>query len=267
MVIVGERINASRKNIRPAIERRDAAFIQAEAKKQAAAGADYVDVNCGVFLDREPEYLAWLVQTVQEVVDTPLCLDSPNPAAIAAGLKHYRNGIPLINSVSNEGTRAQDLIPLIQDYNANVVALCMGLTGAMPKDAADRVTEARALIETLTTAGVPLGNIYVDPVVCPIGNDVRNGLAVLEAIREIMATFPGVHTICGLTNVSHGMPLRKLLNQNFLVLCMAAGLDGVILDPLDQRLMSNVLAAEALLGRDDFCLNYIRAHRAERLVL
>jgi 5-methyltetrahydrofolate--homocysteine methyltransferase len=266
MQIVGERINTSRKRMRAAVEEQDAAFIRKDAKKQVAAGATLVDVNCGTFVRDEPERLAWLVDVVQDAVDAPLCIDSPNPKALEMGLAHNRNGQPMINSITDEADRFSQVLPLVLEHKASIVALCMGDAG-MPGSAEERFEAAARLIERLTKAGVPIGDIYVDPVVCPISTDGAHGRHVLDAIRRIMETFEGVHTICGLSNVSFGLPLRKLINQNFLTMCMAEGLDAVILDPLDARMMSNLIASEALLGKDDFCMNYVTAHREERLAL
>lgn len=267
MLIIAERINTSRKAIAPAVASKDVAFVQNEAQSQAAAGAHYIDVNCGTLLEREPEYMAWLVDVVQEVVKVPLSIDSPNPEAVRIGLQRHKNGQPFINSISNEKARFESLLPLALEYGAKVIAMASGSKEAMPSTAEERIAEATLLVERLTQAGVPLGDIYVDPMVFPIGADFNSGKAVMDTIRAVMERFPGVHTICGLSNVSYGLPVRKLLNQNFLVLCMAAGLDAAILDPTDGRLMSNVLAAEALLGRDEFCVNYVQASREGRLVL
>lgn len=267
MLIIAERINTSRKAIAPAVASKDVAFVQNEAQSQAAAGAQYIDVNCGTLLEQEPEHMAWLVDVVQEVVRVPLSIDSPNPAAVRVGLERHRNGQPFLNSISNEKERLEGLLPLVLEYKAKVVAMSSGSKDAMPHTTEERVAEATLLVERLTQAGVSLDDIYVDPMVFPIGADSNSGKAVLDTIRTVMERFPGVHTICGLSNVSYGLPLRKLLNQNFLVLCMAAGLDAAILDPTDGRLMSNVLAAEALLGRDEYCVNYVQASREERLVL
>ncbi|MFH1008209.1 MAG: methyltetrahydrofolate cobalamin methyltransferase [Candidatus Latescibacterota bacterium] len=266
MRIVGERINTSRKRMRTAVEERDAAFIQKDAKNQVAAGASLVDVNCGTFVNDEPEQLAWLVDTVQEAVDVPLCMDSPNPKALELALARHRNGQPMINSITDEAVRFDQVLPLVLEHKASIVALSMG-DGGMPGSAEERFVTASRIIERLTAAGVPIGDIYVDPVVCPISTDGAHGRHVLDAIRRTMETFVGVHTICGLSNVSFGLPLRQLVNQNFLTMCMAEGLDAVILDPLDGRMMSNLLASEAILGKDDFCMNYMMAHREERLTL
>lgn len=267
MFIIGERINTSRQAIRPSVENKDASAVRKEAKKQVQAGANMIDVNCGTFLNNEPEYMEWLVNTVQEAVSVPLCIDSPNPEAIRIALNLHKNGKPLINSISNESDRFNMLLPLILEYHTSVVALCTGGSGAMPQTTDDRMREATMLIGKLTSAGVPLADIFVDPVICPVSTDSSYGVAAINAISRIKAEFEGVHTICGLSNVSYGLPLRKLLNQNFLVLCMGAGLDSVILDPLDQRIMSNLLATEALLGHDEYCMNYVTASREEKLTL
>ena len=266
MQIVGERINTSRRRMRIAVEQKDAAFIRKEAQNQVAAGATWVDVNCGTFVSDEPERLAWLVDVVQDAVEVPLCIDSPNPKALEMGLARHRNGQPMINSITDEADRFEQILPLVLEHRASIVALCMAGSG-MPGSAEERFETAARLIERLTGAGVPIGDIYVDPVVCPVSTDAAHGRHVLEAIRRIMETFEGVHTICGLSNVSFGLPLRKLINQNFLTMCMAMGLDAVILDPSDARMMANLIASEALLGKDEFCMNYVMAHREERLVL
>jgi len=265
MQIVGERINTSRKRMRAAVEQGDAAFIRKDAETQVAAGATLVDVNCGTFVSDEPERMAWLVDVVQDAVGVPLCIDSPNPKALEMGLSRHRNGQPMINSITDEADRFEQVLPLVLEHKASIVALCMG--SGMPGSAEERFEIAARLIERLTGAGVPVGDIYVDPVACPISTGGAHGRHVLEAIRRIMETFEGVHTICGLSNVSFGLPLRKLINRNFLTMCMAMGLDAVILDPLDARMMSNLIASEALLGKDEFCMNYVTAHREERLVL
>jgi 5-methyltetrahydrofolate--homocysteine methyltransferase len=266
MLIVGERINTSRKAIRPAVEKKDTVFIQEEARKQAQAGATMIDVNCGTFVNNESEYLEWLVETVQQAVDLPLCIDSPNPEGIKVALGHHRNGKPLLNSITAQSDRFDQILGLIIEHRSSVVALCLDDKG-MPESTDDVLRIASTLVEKLTSAGVPEGDIYIDPVVRPVGTNPIYGKIVLESIGRIASEFESVHTICGLSNVSYGLPLRKLLNQNFLTMCLCAGLDAVILDPLDQRMMSNLMASQALLGEDEMCLKYITAFREGRLTL
>lgn len=263
MIVVGEKINTSRKSIQEAVEKQDASFIVQVAREQAEAGADFIDVNAGTFVDREPEALCWLVDTVQRELDLPLSLDSPSPEALAQAMKRHR-GEPMINSISLERERFESLLPVMSAAPCHVVALCMAQT-SMPTTADERVAVGSELIEKLTAAGVPLERIYVDPLVQPVSVDTGMGAAVLEAIRKITISFPGVYTICGLSNVSFGLPERRLINRNFLALAMASGLSAVILDPTDRPLMSTLLSVEMLLGRDEYCEKYIEAYQEGRI--
>ena len=265
MLIVGEKINTSRKRIAEAVEKRDASFIGKVAQSQAQAGAHYIDVNAGTFLEKESDCLCWLVETVQSAVDLPLCLDSPNPDALIEAIKHH-NGEPMINSISLEKDRFSSLLPVVSHHPCCVVALCMAET-SMPATAEERVQVGSELIQKLTGQGIPIEKIYVDPLVQPVSVDTRMGNAILEAIRNIMNDFPGVNTICGLSNVSFGLPSRRLINRNFLALCMAYGLSAAILDPCDTELMSTLLAVEMLLGRDEYCGNFIDAYQNGRLTM
>lgn len=265
MLVVGERINSTRKRIQPAVENRDVAAITEEATMQKNAGAHYLDCNAAaVGVDREPEYLAWLVQTVQSATDgIPCAIDSPNPKAVEAALKVH-TGVAMINSISAEKAKYKALLPLARAANAKIVALVMDDSG-IPKTAQGRIAIGRELVGNMLKDGVKPENIYLDPLIYPIGAEATAGTAVLETIRVLKEAFPEIHFICGLSNVSYGLPNRKLLNQAFMVLTMGAGLDAVIVDPTDKKLMSLICAAEALLGRDEFCAEYIRLARAEQL--
>ncbi len=263
MIVVGELINASRKQIAAAIEARDAAAIARVAREQREAGAEYIDVNAGTFVGQEAELLRWLVATVQEAVDAPCCIDSPDPRAIEAALEVHR-GTAMINSISWERSRFDALAPLLAGTDLKVVALCMGDEG-MPETADQRLGIADRLVDGLLRNNVSAENVYVDPLVQPISTRSEFGAEFLRAVGEIMGRFDGVHTICGLSNVSYGLPERKLLNQTFAVMAVAHGLDAVIVNPLDTRLMTQLVAAEALAGRDPFCMNYLKAYRAGRL--
>jgi 5-methyltetrahydrofolate--homocysteine methyltransferase len=260
MIIIGEKINSTLKAVRPAIESYDEAAIVKLATTQTEAGAADLDVNAGMFQQDEPERLEWLINTVQSVVKTPLAIDSPSTVAMARGLAANKNGKPIINSITDEKQRYDALLPLILEYNTGVIALCMDDSG-MPEDAAGRIKIARSLIEKLTKEGVDVADIYVDPLVRPIGTGSHYGRVAIETIRTVKADYPDVHIACGLSNVSFGLPARKLINQTFLVAAMAAGMDGAILDPLDKKIMSFVYASEALMGLDDYCLEYLGKFR------
>ncbi len=260
MLIVGELINTSRKAINEAVEKRDTAYIQQIAKEQVESGADYVDVNCGTQVFDEVEVMDWLVNTIQDAVEAPLCIDSPSPKAIDAGLKLCKFGQPMVNSITGEKERYDELLPLILKYKAKIVALCMDDNG-MPTTAQDRMKVADALYAGLTEAGVPADDIYFDPLVKPISVSERAGLEVLETVKLISEKYPKAHKICGLSNISYGLPNRKVLNRLFVVQTMVNGMDGYIFNPTDKAMMGAVYASSALLGMDQFCMGYLTAHR------
>ena len=180
MMIVGELINASRKAIRMAIEKQDVDMIQQIAKDQFEAGAHYIDVNAGVFVGQEPEYLKWLVETVQTVIDAPCCIDSPDPKAIEAALAVHE-GTAMINSISLENERYEALLPIVGGTNLKVVALCMSDEG-MPESTDDRLKIADKLVNELLQKNVAIENIYVDPLVQPVSTNKMFGVEFLNAI-------------------------------------------------------------------------------------
>ena len=263
-LIVGEKINSSRKGIKEAIEQADEKFIQTIARQQAEAGAQYLDANAGLLMEREPEKLSWLVETIQKTVDKPCCLDSPNPEALEAALKVHR-GQAILNSINLEENRYRAILPLVKKFKTRIVALCLGDQG-MPKDADARWRLGSTLIERLTKEGIAREDIFIDPLVQPISTDPCLGPTVLEAMKKIKGSFPEVHLICGLSNISFGLPARKLINQVFFALALAAGLDAAILDPTDPRMISCLKAGQALLGQDPFCGTYLKAYRQGQLI-
>jgi cobalamin-dependent methionine synthase I len=263
LILIGELINSSRKPVAEAIAAQDAGFIQDLAKAQAAAGVDYLDVNCGTHIADEPKMLAWLTRIVQEVVDLPLCIDSPNPEALAAALQVHR-GKALLNSISLEKQRFEQMIPIVSEYGCSVIGLCMDDRG-MPEDETMALECAQMLVERLQQRGLPVEDIYLDPLVRPISTNSKYGTVFLQTVAAIRNRFSKVHITCGLSNISYGLPNRKHLNQAFLVMAMASGMDSAIVDPLDRKLMALVYAAEAILGKDEYCAGYISAQREGKL--
>jgi 5-methyltetrahydrofolate--homocysteine methyltransferase len=262
LIIIGERINSSRRSIARAIEDKDETLIQNEARMQRDAGADYIDVNAGTFMKNEEEYLPWLVRTVQAAVDTPLSLDSPNPAALSAALREHR-GTAMINSITLEPKRMDSILPLVLEHNCAVIAQAVDSV-EVPADAEKKVEIAVRLIDALTAAGVPPEKIFIDPIVQPLGMVPEASPATLGAFSALRARRPDVHLLCGVGNISFKLPHRLALDSMFLGMAMAAGADAAIIDPCNDDIMMSVAAAEALLGRDEFCMRYIAAHRDGR---
>lgn len=265
MLIVGERINASRKSIADAIVAQDGALIRKEALDQLNVGAHLIDVNAGVFVGEEVKYLRWLVQTIQEVAETPLCIDSPDAKALAGALSVHK-GRAMVNSITDEADRYEKMIPIIKEFRPQVVALCM-TDGSVPTTSEERFQIASRLIEKLIHEGISPEDIYIDPLVMPLSTDTNDGMAVLETLEKVSRSFPRVNTICGLSNISYGLPSRRLINQIFLVAAITKGLNAVILDPMDKRIMANLITAQALLGKDEYCGEFLAAFRARKLDL
>lgn len=263
MILIGEMLNSTRKKVRAALEARDSAHVQDLARRQAEAGVAYIDVNTGALLDREIESLEWLIRAVREVTDCKLSIDSPNAEALAVGLDLAGPGA-LINSISAESKRYETVLPLVLKYGAPVIALGMDDAGLPENEEAGFEVIAR-LVERLERDGVRRERIFADPLVRPAGANTQIPPVVLNVISRVRAAFPDLHISGGVSNVSYGLPARKLLNRAFLTLCMSRGLDAAIVDPLDRDLMAEIAAAEALLGRDAYTMNYIALHRAGRL--
>ena len=254
MIIIGEKINSKTAGVKDAIDSRNSLYIQELAKKQYEEGATYIDLNASAFED-EPERLEWLINTIQNIIDAPFSIDSQNANAIEKALRVNKNNKPIINSITGEKEKFNSVLPLIVEYDASVIALCMDDTG-MPETMEERLSITDNLISNLTKEGIKLNNIYIDPFVRPVGTGINNGSIALETFTKIRSEFPGVHIACGISNISFGIPARKLMNQAFLVAAMVCGADTVILDPLDKKLMSLLYATETLTGNDEFCMNY-----------
>jgi len=264
MLIIGELINCTRKKVGAAAVARDVEFFKEIARKQVAAGADYLDVNGGL-PGQELEVLPWLVNIVQEAVAVPLCLDSADPEALRRALPLCKQRA-MINSITNEAARKTALMPVLKEFKPKVIALCMGEAGP-PNNAEERIAHGRELVDMLTKEGFALDDIYVDGCVLPVGTGPEHGKGLLDAVGAITSRYPGVHASAGISNVSFGLPVRKLLNETFTVLLMSRGLDAGIVDPCNPQLMANIRAAEALMGRDEFCANYLQAFRDGKLEL
>lgn len=260
MLIVGELINTSRKSIMESVELRNAEYIRDIAKKQAEAGANYLDINCGSALGKEPEVMRWLVEQVRAAVNVPLCIDTSDAATMEVGLSLADKGQPMANSISGEEERYRKMMSLVIKYRPKIIALCMDKQG-VPESAQDRLRVARRLVKDMTGSGVDIGDIYLDPVLKPLSTGDNAGLELLDAIRLIKREFPGVHLVCGLSNISYGLPNRKILNQTLMIQNMTVGMDAFILDPLDRQLMGYFYASRALVGQDAYCREYLAAHR------
>jgi 5-methyltetrahydrofolate--homocysteine methyltransferase len=259
MQIIGEKINGTRKRVARAIAERDAEYIQDLAAKQAEAGSHWLDVNAGTHPDKEPDDLIWLIETIQSVVETPLSLDSANPAALNVAIQAV-NKTPMINSISGEPDRLEKILPIVAEHGCEVIALAMD-DKKIPETTEKRLEIIDKVIAATRAAGVPDDKVYVDPLIMTIATANQSAVIAYKTIRAVHEQYPAVHFTMGLSNISFGLPARKQINRAFLILAMQNGLDSAILDPLDQELMAAIVTTDLLLGRDKHCLNYIRASR------
>lgn len=259
MQIIGEKINGTRKRIAKAIAARDADLIQSLAQRQTEAGADWLDINAGTHPDQEPDDLIWLIDTVQSVVNTPLCLDSANPKALEAAIEAV-DRTPMINSISGEPERLEGVLPLVADNGCQVIALAMD-DKKIPETSEKRLEVIRKVIAATRAAGVPDEHVYCDPLAMTIATDTQSAMIAFDTMRAIKQEFPEVHLTIGLSNISFGLPARSYINRVFLTLALDAGLDSAIIDPMDREMIAAMTATELVLGRDRHCLNYTRAYR------
>ncbi len=265
MIIIGELINGTRSKVKEAIASRDADYIAGLAVKQTGAGADFIDCNPGTVGDQEVADMQWLVETVQAATDRPISFDSPNPQAVQRGLQTYTGeATPMINSVTMEPSSLEGMLPVVLEAKVNVVALALGEQG-MPTRTGQREEVAEQLIDRLTDGGIAASQIFVDPIISPLSTAHEACLHILAAIAAIRQYCPECHITSGLSNISFGLPNRRLMNRAFIGLAMQAGMDSAITDPLDEKIMAHIVAVEALLGQDEFCMSYIQAHRTGKL--
>lgn len=267
MLVIGERINASNRSIAEAIARRDEEYVANLAKAQVATGVDFIDINVGTGYSpgQDAATMGWLVEVVQAATDKPLAIDSDVPRVIEAALVKYQGDRLIINSVNAEPEKLESVGRLAADRQAWLVALAMGAEG-IPNRVEGRLAACELILTHLSRLGVQAEQVFFDPLVLPIAVDSNQGLVTLKTIEEIKSRYPAARTVMGLSNVSYGMPNRKLINRAFLLMAACVGLDAVILDPLDAQMMSLVKAADMLMGKDPSCRNYLRAHRKGTIV-
>lgn len=256
-VLIGEEINPTgKKKLMASLEAGDMEIVSKLAVAQVRAGADILDVNVGMSGIDEKVLLPQAVQAVMKTVDVPLCIDSDNPEALEVALKICQ-GKPIINSVTGRESSLSEVLPLVKEYGAAVIALTMDDEG-VPTDSDRRVAIAHRIIDKAEAMGIPREDIIVDCLVLTVATDGGAGLVTLEAIRRVKAEL-GVNQTLGASNISFGLPERSVLDGTFLALAIEAGVTCPILDVAGVR--QTVLATDLLLGRDRYAARYIKAYR------
>ena len=259
MIVIGEKLNGFIPSVGKAIRAKDEAFLRDLAKRQEEAGADYLDVCAAVDSEIEADTLRWLVELAQDASSLPLCIDSPNPQVLAQVLPYCkREGI--INSVSMEVGKIETLFPLIANSNWKVVALLCSNSG-VPESAEGRVALFDQILASATSYGIAESRLLIDPIVHTLSTDERSFSTFAECSKAIRARSSAVHIVSGLSNISYGLPARPVINHAFLVLAMQAGMNAAIMDVLDREMVGLMHATNALLGEDEYCMDYIGAFR------
>ena len=261
MLIIGERINSTRPDIQKAIRARNSGLIAGEAKRQFDAGAGIIDINCAV-LDNELDDIDWVVSVIQsELPSAGICIDSPSYLAIDRALSIYKGkGEVFINSITGEEGRISKIMPLAVKYETNLIALVMDENG-MPRSNDERAGIAGKILSAVKKAGFPVERLYLDPLVRPISTEPGQAAEFLNSIKLLKALSGNCRIICGLSNISFGLPNRSLINSIFLSLAIYNGIDAALLDPLDKRVVGALRVSETILGRDEYCREYISAFR------
>ena len=262
MIIIGEKINGSIPSVGEAIARRDSEFIKERARAQAEAGATFIDCCASVPEAEEVETLKWMIDCIQEVTDLPISVDSPSADVLIEAYKFCKRP-GLFNSVSGEGDKIDKIFPVMaqpENKGWQVIALLSDDTG-IPKNAADRLRVFDKIMAKAKEYGISPDRIHIDPLVemlCTSENGIETNTEVISTVRE---KYPTIHITAAVSNISFNLPVRKMLNLGFTVLAMNAGLDSAILDPTNRDMMGLIYATEALLGLDDYCMEYISAYR------
>ncbi|UYO64120.1 methyltetrahydrofolate cobalamin methyltransferase [Acetobacterium wieringae] len=259
MIIIGEKINGAIPSTGKAIAEKDAEFIRNLAIKQAEAGADFIDVCASVDDDIELETMKWLIDIVQDAVDTPIAVDSPNVYTCIESMK-YCNKPGLFNSVSLEGDKVDVAFKVLADTKWECVALLNSDKG-IPKTAKDRLEVFSDLMAKCQEYNIDPSRMHIDPLIEMLCTSEDGITMVTEVIREIKKQYPTIHVTGAVSNISFNLPARRIANQAFAVLAMSAGMDSFILDPLNKDMMGMLYATEAMMGEDEYCMEYIGAFR------
>jgi len=261
-VIIGERINPTgRKRLAAEMAAGNYDRVRKDALAQVAAGAHVLDVNAGIPLADEPAILAEAIRIVQAVVDAPLSIDSSIVKALEAGLAAYQ-GKPLVNSVTGEEERLETVLPLVAQYKAAVIGISNDETG-ISEDPDVRIAIAKKIVERAEAYGIPRADVLIDPLAMPVGAVRYAGATLFKIVRRVREEL-GVNTICGASNISFGLPDRPTLNAAFIAMAIAAGMTCAITNPLEPEIKKMILAADVMMGHDENCSVWLKAHRAAR---
>ena len=263
MFVIGERINGMFNDVKEGIENKDKSIVQDVARRQIECGADALDINVGTARGKAIDNMLWLVETVQEVTDLPLCIDTTKFDVMSEALKNCEKPA-IINSSKSTEEELDRYVPLAVENGAGLIALTIDKSG-VPSNAENRVAMGATIVTKAMEYGLEVTDLYIDPVILPVNVAPKQPIAVMETLRQLkVLSDPPPKFILGLSNVSQSCKLRSLINRTYLVMAISAGLDGAIMDPTDKELMEAGITAEMLMEEQIYCDDFISAYLGNR---
>jgi len=264
MIVVGEMVNATRRHIGEAIKTRDHKVVEEEIRKQDLAGAHYLDLNASTGtgdLDKEIDDMKWLIDIALDSTGKSLAIDTADSKVMRHAAEHIGGRRSwLMNSIKGDAEAMESLLPIAIGHKVPFIALAMDSTG-IPRDALQRIAICRNILSEVSKSGIPEENVFFDPILLPISTDITQGKVSLETLSGLKEQFPQSKTTMGLSNISHGLPQRSLINQAFLLTAISYGLDSVICDPTDPGIQRAIALGELISGRDRHCRRFTRKVR------
>jgi len=256
MIFIGERINTGFKDIKQAVMDKDPAPLQEWAKKQTEAGATFLDVNLGA-VSADPADMCWMIETVQDAVETPVCIDTNKPNILAEAIKVARPGA-LINSTTAADEKLEAMMPVAAEYNASIIGLVMDEAGT-PKNVDNRVENAGKILAKAMELGMSPDRVFLDPIVMPLKYTQDQSKNILEAVRQfLLFSDPPPNIVCGLSNISNGTKHKELINRTFLVMAINNGMSAAICDVLDTDLVNAAKTAELMMNKEIYADSYVK---------
>lgn len=260
MILIGERVNTGFKKIKAAVLDKDGDVIKETAKKQADAGADYIDVNLGA-VSSKAEDLCWMIEMVQGEVDLPISIDNNKIELLKVAIPICKKP-PLVNSVIADDGKLDEILPIVAEYGASIIGLAMSATGA-PATADKRVENAALIVSKVMEYGIPTDRLFLDPIVMPLKFMQDQAIETMKASAQFgLFADPPCHVVCGLSNISSGTTQKGLINRTYAAMLIANGLDAVILNVNDTELVDAILTAELVLNKGIYADSYLEAFRS-----
>jgi len=259
LIIIGEKINGAIPKTAEAIANKNEAYIRELAIEQEKYGAAYIDVCAGTDPSIERETLKWLIDIVQDAVETPICIDSPDCDIILDMIPHVKKP-GMLNSVSEEHGKCEQLLPKVADSEWKIIALTCDNAG-ISLDPAVKIKIGSSILDKAKNYGIDEERMFIDPLVTTLSTTPNSLELFIATMDGLKAKYPKIHFTSGLSNISFGTPFRSAINREFLTLAMNAGMDSAIMDPLSADMRATLYATEALLGKDRNCRRYSNAYR------